>query len=258
MSNKIIFLDIDGVMNSNVFYQERHKKNRFKLKTIKYKISSFLMNTLNIKPKGVSFENYVTPEKYHTFEYQFNRLKSETCQKKWSWLTEFCNDNDIKICISSVWKNHFGNKKSEPELWDKALTLLGFKPGTFVGITPNIGGLRGGEIDKWLQDNNEFVNDYVILDDDSDMLSEQMKHFHHCDNFYGLTPNHLYRIGRYFSGKSSYEHLSEILKETNETDELDSKKYSINDFMNVLHKVEIQDSKNYSKLWEKIENNLLK
>lgn len=40
---------------------------------------------------------------------------------------------------------------------------------------------------------------YAIIDDDSDMLLEQQHNFFHTDNFSGLTPNVCYRITRFFN-----------------------------------------------------------
>ena len=209
---KVIFLDIDGVMNSTVFYKQRH--NRRWLKPITYwrELRYLVKKLLRIKPKAVSLLNYKTPDSHYTFEWQFNRLKEETCQEKWRWLSEWCNETDTKICVSSTWKHHFGIKGyvSTPDKWEDAFQLLGFKPGTYVGITGNRRTLRGEEIQDWL-DKHPEVTDYAILDDDSDMTDEQFTKFHHCDPWFGLTPNHLYRINRQFEHKSSYEHLSKTI-----------------------------------------------
>jgi len=198
---RVLFLDIDGVMNSQIFYRERYKK-RWVYHHIWWPIKKFLINIKLIK--STSSKNYKLPEKYYTYEHQVNWLKKETDPQKWVWLSEFCNENDIKICISSVWKNHFRTKEEfHPEWWDKALTELGFKEGTFVGITGDRRTLRGTEIQEWLDSRND-VDDYVILDDESDMLEHQLYKFHHVDSWYGLSPNHLYRIKRHFNKESNY------------------------------------------------------
>jgi len=201
---KVIFLDIDGVMNSQVFYKERHKRRLRNPSNWYPELRYLLIKLFRIKTKPVSLKDYKTPDSHFTFEYQFNRLIEETCKEKWKWLSEWCNENDIKICISSTWKHHFGSKgyKSTPEKWEDALVRLGFKPNTYVGITCDRKELRGEEIKDWL-DNHPEVVDYAILDDDSDMLPEQMKKFHHCDGWFGMSPNHLYRIGRQFKLKDN-------------------------------------------------------
>jgi len=45
--------------------------------------------------------------------------------------------------------------------------------------------VRGAEIDLWLKRNP--CDNYVIFDDDTDMLDEQLSHFVHVNAYYGLT-----------------------------------------------------------------------
>jgi len=209
---KVIFLDIDGVMNSHVFYHERYKRRWRKPITWWYELRRLALKLFRIKPKGVSLADYKPSKKSFTFEYQFERLREETCPQKWKWLSEWCNKTNTKICVSSVWKHHFGAEGyvSTPEKWEDALVKLGFKPGTYVGITGDRRTLRGQEIQDWLDKHPEVV-DYSILDDDSDMTEEQFNKFHHCDSWFGLTPNHLYRIDRQFENKSDYKKLTKTL-----------------------------------------------
>ena len=210
---KVIFLDIDGVMNSTVFYKRRYKRRWLKPITYWYQSRRIVRKIFRIKSKGVSLADYKTPDSHYTFEWQFNRLKEETCEEKWKWLSEWCNETDTKICVSSVWKHHFGDKENrlKSEQWEPALQRFGFKPGMFVGITGNRRTLRGEEIQDWL-DKHPDVTDYAILDDDSDMTEEQFDKFHHCDPWFGLTPNHLYRISRQFISGSNYRRLTKTLE----------------------------------------------
>ena len=210
---KVIFLDIDGVMNSTVFYKDRYKKRWRKPITWWYTIKRLFRKLFRIEPKAISLADWKTPDSHYTFDYQFKRLQEETCPQKWKWLSEWCNETDIKICISSTWKHHFGVKGyvSTPEKWEDALVKLGFKEGTYVGITGDRRTLRGDEIKDWLDKHPEF-EDYAILDDDSDMLPEQFMKFHHTDPWFGLNPNHLYRINRQFENKSNYERLTQTIR----------------------------------------------
>lgn len=210
---RVIFLDIDGVMNSTVFYKRRHNRRWRKPITYWYELRYMFRKLFRIKSKGVSLADYKSPDSHYTFKWQFDRLKEETCQEKWKWLSEWCNETNTKICVSSTWKHHFGTKGyvSTPEKWEDAFQLLGFKEGTFVGITGDRRTLRGEEIQDWLAKHPE-VTDYAILDDDSDMTEEQFCKFHHCDPWFGLTPNHLYRIDRQFEKKSNYKKLTETIK----------------------------------------------
>jgi hypothetical protein len=209
---RVIFLDIDGVMNSTVFYKQRHKRRWRKPITWWYAIKRLTRKLFRIEPKAISLADWKIPDSHYTFDYQFKRLQEKTCPQKWEWLSEWCNETGTKICVSSVWKNHFGIKdKRTPELWEDALVKLGFKPGTYVGITETYRTLRGDEIKDWLDAHPE-VTDYAILDDDSDMLPEQFVKFHHCDPWFGLSPNHLYRIDRQFNKGSEYGRLNEQLR----------------------------------------------
>lgn len=213
---KVIFLDIDGVMNSSILFEKRYRRRWLKPITYWWGFKRIFRKLFGIEPKSISLKDYKTPDYFYTFKYQFKHLKEETCKEKWKWLSEFCNENDVKICISSVWKHNFGTRGyvSTPEKWEDALQLLGFKEGTYVGITGDRRSLRGQEIKEWLDDHNEVV-DYVILDDDSDMLPEQFTKFHHCDPWFGMSPNHLYRIKRQFNNNGNYENISKILNSDN-------------------------------------------
>lgn len=100
-----------------------------------------------------------------------------------------------KVVISSYWR-HSGLAKMEAMWRDREL------PGEMIGITGNRLDLdcftlqRGTEIQEWL-DKHPEITDYVILDDDGDMLPHQWPHFVMCsENFdhpdkvdygYGLT-----------------------------------------------------------------------
>ena len=198
----VIFLDIDGVMNSSNYYTIKH--NTFKEKFLhawnKYVTCSIRWIRTGSRSYTFSLVDYVPNPKHKTFEYKFNRLKDQTDPVKWLWLTEFCNETNTNICISSCWKHHFDHEDDIENLrgWDKAFGLLGFKPDTFIGVTGDRRTLRGTEIKDWI-DKHTDVKNYAIIDDDGDMLPEQMDSFFHVDGFYGLSPNTVYRIGRHFN-----------------------------------------------------------
>jgi hypothetical protein len=90
------------------------------------------------------------------------------------WVIE---QTGAKIVVSSSWR--LSGEKSIMDMWN-------FRnlPGEVIGITPNLSyGVklntytpRGKEIQQWLDEHPEVTN-YVIFDDDSDMLEHQMKNF---------------------------------------------------------------------------------
>ena len=84
------------------------------------------------------------------------------------------------IVLSSSWKLMKLNKVKQ--MWiDRNL------PGNVVDVTPDVEeGGRGNEINQWMKDN--FIPDqYVIIDDDKDMLPSQLSHFVHTKEEMGLT-----------------------------------------------------------------------
>lgn len=200
---KVIFLDIDGVMNSQIFYKERYKRTYWRrlgnriISKIKFALNGFKHKTLS---------EYTPSKDWGTAKYLIKRLKEETCSMKWEWLSEVCNEEGYKICISSVWKNSLNNCND----WEIVLQALGFKEGTSIGITQNRRTLRGQEIQEVIDKHN--ITEYAIIDDDSDMLEHQFINFFHSDGWYGLTPGMIYRIKKHFNKEYMYAHLNEQIK----------------------------------------------
>jgi hypothetical protein len=172
---KIIFLDFDGVLNSEIWYRRRFSE--------------------------MDMDSIVSKYPYYEFDplaiEQLNRIISET---------------SAKVVISSTWR--IG--RDAKQLQDM-LNLVGFI-GEIIDTTPhfiangfdNDGNKisytvpRGSEIEWWLEVNGKFqrinwsverqkeylekalVKNYVILDDDSDMLYSQREHFVKTGMYYGL------------------------------------------------------------------------
>jgi hypothetical protein len=155
MITKTIFLDFDGVLNSHLFYA---------------------------KGRPTKIEDHID-------ESAVSRLNS------------LIQSTDAKIVVTSVWRN----SRTVKEL-QELLTRNGFV-GEVVGKTKNlqIGEdgdciLRGNEILCWMKNNKDLIgadyweyHNYVILDDDSDMLYWQRNNFIHVDPWCGLTPNTIFR-----------------------------------------------------------------
>lgn len=171
---KVIFLDIDGVLNSQDWYVYRRDNIPMDSVQGQYPFYEF-------DPRAVE---------------RLNRIIAET---------------GAKIVVSSSWRSG-----ESVESLQKLLDSVGVK-GEVVGLTPHLwckrpypdsDGYRvprGCEIDWWLDNHGEFqrinwskeeqikylqlskVKNYIILDDDSDMLYGQREHFIRTGHDTGLT-----------------------------------------------------------------------
>lgn len=88
-------------------------------------------------------------------------------------------DTDCEIVLSSSWR---GLEENHHEIERQVAKLYGMTPYSRTKER----NLRGYEIKDWLDEHPE-VTDYVILDDDSDMLPEQMSHFFQTSWKTGIT-----------------------------------------------------------------------
>lgn len=181
----IIFLDIDGVLNCQLLYEENMKENSF-ISTIPiYKQAKKLLRSL-VKKKMITDKEYYA---------------SQLCRRRISMLNGLCEETDSVVVVSSSWRNGHTLEELGAILGDSGATFR------IIGKTPYTGYERGTEISLWLKDNInqeehgclyfDFYR-YAIIDDDSDMLLNQAQHFFQTDNYSGLTPNTCYRIRRFF------------------------------------------------------------
>ena len=136
---KILFLDVDGVLNNDDWAWEMFNK---------YRIEVYRNNIL-----------------YQPHLVQLRRIINET---------------GAKIVISSSWRK-IPSAYADLKRW---LQMYGME---VYGETPYVGGIRGDDIEAWFKRNeNEDIETYAILDDDTDMG----QHYGHLINtFYmeGLT-----------------------------------------------------------------------
>lgn len=151
--SKIIFLDIDGVLNSNetAFY--------------------FRLHNINQNGYGEFFSADEVP------------TNANVCwgQDLVDNLRRIVDATKAEIVISSTWRiTHPVNQF--PEMFK----LYGWDNAPVIGRTKQFGDCRGDEIKEWLIRNPEVTN-YVILDDNSDMLKEQSGHFVKTSEKYGLS-----------------------------------------------------------------------
>lgn len=129
---KVIFLDIDGVLN-----HEQHYK--------------WLMETDEPTPLQRT--------------YPYTEFNPESCRL----LKEIIWETGAQIVVSSSWR-----LAGEVRL-NSLFKYLGLPK--IYGITPVFNNrVRGDEIKQWLSEHPN-VDKYVILDDDTDMLPEQISFF---------------------------------------------------------------------------------
>lgn len=107
-------------------------------------------------------------------------------------LRQIVKDTDCSIVLSSTWRK---DPRAMAEL-QRRFKYKGIP--NWVGVTPvHDDGYRGLEIAAYLQ-SVEFgkheKDTYAILDDDSDMMDHQLRHFFQTDPEYGLTKTIAYRV----------------------------------------------------------------
>ena len=77
-------------------------------------------------------------------------------------LKQIVDKTDAKIVLSSSWRI---NNKTKSFIENK-LNEYGM---SIISSTPDLGSSRGEEIKSWLRETIDFIDSFVILDDDSDM-----------------------------------------------------------------------------------------
>lgn len=168
---KLIFLDIDGVLNHGLYFEKQSKEN---------------INWDAMTKEEWRIKRFFDPESIDI-------------------LNEITDKTNAKIVISSSWRNSF-EKVSEMISFFQKVGITGEvidRTGTlrFTGIKDyDYSVPRGCEIKAWLEMNKGILNSkiskvkYVILDDDSDMLYWQRNNYFRIDPYCGLTENIAYRV----------------------------------------------------------------
>lgn len=168
ITNPIIFLDIDGVLNCELFFEKR------KLNKVNYK---------------------------DHFEFE----KGQICTERVALLNDLCKETGAVVVLSSSWR--MGRTVEDMQklldvcggtfkIIDKT-PHTGYARGTEIkqwledNIKPETYGCDYYDFHK-----------YVIIDDDSDMLLSQQFNYFRTDFYCGLTPNTCYRIKRFLTGQT--------------------------------------------------------
>ena len=112
-------------------------------------------------------------------------------------INDICDKTNAKIIVTSSWRiGHRGDVSAFHERLKRYFinhNYLDIVKYTFdmfinniVGMTECIGGLRGDEIKSYMSEHSEVEN-YVIIDDDSDMCDDQLFNFVQTDTCDGIT-----------------------------------------------------------------------
>jgi hypothetical protein len=156
---KIIFLDIDGVLNHEQWFCWRY---------------------YNIK-NGTNLKDFYI-DNGSTSREAF--LLSMIDERSVANLNYIIKETGADIVLSSSWRSNNADDNIET---NKILKHKGLIK-EFFDVTPYCGMRRGAEIEQWLKQQNDIdVINYVILDDDTDMLDSQKDNFVNTDAFVGLT-----------------------------------------------------------------------
>lgn len=171
----LIFLDIDGVFNCQLFFESQ-----------KY---------MDYKEAKKQLRKAVKSKEIERLEY----YQSQICKERLGWFNELCEETNSVVVLSSTWRKIEGIEE-----------ILKQCGATFqlVGKTGQCNfGTRGCEIQQWLATNCKELfgvhgsdfDRYAIIDDDSDMLLPQAPHFFQTDNYSGLTPLTCYKVKRFLT-----------------------------------------------------------
>lgn len=141
---KVIFLDIDGVLNSEEFFVERTQNCRYDAYRSAGYSAKMSRNLCSLDSIAIA---------------NLNHLITQT---------------GAKIVVSSTWR-------SDDPFLQEVFAVVGIP--AYIDITPyTVTRHRGMEINYWL-DKHPEVENYVILDDDNDMLDKQLEHFVQTDAY---------------------------------------------------------------------------
>ena len=163
---KVIFLDIDGVLNNDAHWKRIRGKRKYYTQ-----VSQTLLDKLLIITKETG-ANLIISSSWRGFQLKETIEDFETCKSK----------NELKQITKYI-----------------------------VGITPHSNERHRGKEIKWFIENQDDclyyklvdqkldIDDYVIIDDDADMLDEQKPHFFQTKYWRGLTMWEVKKIINYFN-----------------------------------------------------------
>lgn len=186
----VIFLDKDGVLNCEAFYED-----------VIHEIYNSEFKPIEKKPLFRQIRNYlvklVKSKKIERLDY----YKSEVCPKRIQLFNDLCKELNAVVVISASIRANYTVEQLQ-EIFD-------YCGGTFkiIGKTGNDESrVRGKEINQWIYDNMNLHNyrtHFVIIDDGSDFLQHQSEYFFQTDSYTGLNTDTCFKIKRYINNITS-------------------------------------------------------
>lgn len=140
------------------------------MKAIFLDIDGVLNNTAHL----TELRNLLGREQYFSIINQIHEIPFD--YRSCRLLQALIKETGAEIILSSTWR-----------LNDNGIETIEQYAGIPIrDTTPVLDAIRGEEIKQYL-DNHPKITEYVILDDDTDMLKEQMGHFVKVNNMTGFT-----------------------------------------------------------------------
>lgn len=136
---KVIFLDIDGVLNS--------------------------VELMVAKPDGGLRLDRIDPVRLGLLKF-------------------VCDQTDAKIVITSTWR-----RGRDASWFVGFFSSFGWLDPPVLDITPVLSTIRGEEVTRWLENTQHNIQQYVIVDDDTDFYGDQHERLVLVDGVSGLTLN---------------------------------------------------------------------
>lgn len=174
--DSLVFLDVDGVLNNELFYLERYAHlTRYDGIPLYKEVKKHLKKL--VKKKEIDKLEY---------------YKSEMCSRNMELLNGFCATTNSAVVLSASMRNGYDSIEELQEIFNYCGATF-----TIIDKTGYTGYARGTEIKKWLDENtmkwfgvHSFdFHKYVIFDDNDDFLINQAPHLFQTDDYCGLTHN---------------------------------------------------------------------
>lgn len=157
--NSIIFLDIDGVLNCQIWYNDLIEKEA---------IAKYIGTSADMDPWRVGM------------------------------LNEVCKETNSAVVISSSWRlSGLQYCVDALKIAGATFDIIDVTPHIGYARGTDIAKWLYDNAEKWFGVSSHEFHRYAIIDDDSDMLLNQGPHFFKTDGYSGLTPNTCYKIKRF-------------------------------------------------------------